>query len=260
MNGDNKLIHYRAIPTEIHMRAEPLPSGGRQLSGRLVPYNTVATVLDVLPDGQQDIYREGFRPGAFDGQVRNGGVNRTILAKIGLIHKHDGGLGYLGPFVALRDAADGLWGDVNILPSKGDDVASLITNGVQELSIEFRLPRGDNTAVDDDGVRWRTKAHLDQVALEAKGAYSTAQVLAYRQEVDDAEREQAELEAEMTKKAELEAEAQAELEANLAESTARRAAWDEMTARLDTLRARQDELVRKYGVTKPGGYGRLQDA
>src|SRR5215471_16331154 len=127
----DKQVFMRAYPAQVEQ------SGPQQLTGRLVPYDVSADVLDILENGKPDIYKEGFRRGAFDGQVEPGRTNSRVLTKIGLIHRHEGGLGYLGPFVGLRDEPDGLWGDVNILPSKADDVLSLLQSGVDELSVEF---------------------------------------------------------------------------------------------------------------------------
>lgn len=226
----------RAFPSSIER------TGPRQLTGRLVPYNVVTDVADPVGDGKFDFYREGFRPGAFAGQanIREKGV----LNKISLIHRHDGGLGFLGPFTALREQSDGLYGDVVVLRSKANDVEDLLDAGVDELSVEFRLRAGNHTDVDGDGTRWRTRAHLDQVALEAKGAYPQAQVLQYRDEVDEAERDAA---------AAAEAERQA-AEAELADARQRRARWEALTGRLDGDLERQAQLVADYGITQPGGY------
>lgn len=226
---------FRAFPASIEQ------TGPRQLSGRLVPYDMPTDVLDVLPDGKYDLYREGFRSGAFAAQANN--PERGVLSKIGLIHTHEGGLGYLGPFVGLREEADGLYGEVNILRSRANDVEDLLADGIQELSVEFRLPRTNHTTVDDQGVRWRTRAHLDQVALEPKGAYSTARVLAYRAEVDEqraADVEEATLRAALAEEA-------AAAEAQVAEATERRRKFDELSARYDTEKQRQAELVKRYG-------------
>lgn len=230
---------FRAFPASIEQ------TGPRQLSGRLVPYDTPTDVLDQLPGGKYDIYREGFRPGAFAAQANN--PERGVLSKISLIHSHEGGLGYLGPFVGLREEADGLYGEVNILRSRANDVEDLLAGGIQELSVEFRLPRTNHTAVDDAGVRWRTRAHLDQVALEPKGAYSTARVLAYRAEVDA---QLATDEEEATLRAALAAEA-AEAEAEAEAAIQRRRKFDELAARYDAARQRQAELVAQYGFAMP---------
>lgn len=234
--------YLRAFPTMLQR------TGARQLTGRLVPYNEATDVLDELPGGEMDIYREGFRPGAFAPQANTRA--KGVLNKIGLVHRHDGGLGYLGPFVALREQPDGLWGDVDVLRSRADDVEDLIAAGVDELSVEFRLPRANHT-VEEGGVRWRTRAHLDNVALEPKGAYSGARVAAFRAEVDELAKEQAEAAQAAAAEAAAAEAARARQAADIDAAVERRRRFEEMTARYDRERARQDELVRSYGVTVP---------
>ncbi len=228
-----QLVLVRAFPTDIER------TGPRQLTGRLVPYDEPTEVLDILPDGEPDLYTEGIRPGAFAAQANAG--EKRFVAKIGLIHRHEGGLGFLGPFRELREEPDGLYGDATILRSKENDVEDLLAEGIDGLSVEFRVPKANGTEIGADGIRWRTRAHLDQVALEPVGAYERAQVLAYRAAVD-----------EETSKAAAEAEAEAE---RARTEAARKARWDEMSARLDVEKQRQAELVREYGFTQPGGFG-----
>lgn len=243
-------LFIRAYPAELQRIDQ------HQLTGRLVPYDVVADVLDELPDGQIDVYQEGFRRGAFEPQV----ALRSKLSKISLVHTHEGGLGYLGPFVALREQPDGLYGDVRVLRSRADDVEDLLEAGVNELSVEFRLPRTGHTEVDASGVRWRTRAHLDRVALEPKGAYTSAQVIAYRTEVDEERRAEAEAAAAADAERQArEAEAAQVAAALVAEADAaleRRQRWEELTGRLDGERAKQEQLVRDYGITQPGGFHR----
>lgn len=242
----NHLTYLRAFPSEIER------TGPRQLTGRVVPYNVPADVLDELPGGQYDVYREGFRPGAFGPQVNT--REKGVLSKIALVHRHDGGLGYLGPFTGLREQPEGLYGDVAVLRSKADDVEDLLAAGIAELSVEFRLPRSNHTDIDADGIRWRTRAHLEGVALEPKGAYRSAQVLAYRAGLDEEQRERTEAEqarqaterAEAAEQARVETEAQAALE--------RRERWERLSGRLDGDLERQAQYVRDYGITQPGGY------
>jgi HK97 family phage prohead protease len=238
-------VFYRAVPATI-ANTEGV------LSGRLVPYDVVADVVDFV-DGKPDIYREGFRRGAFDGQLANGQRNKGVFTRIGLIHRHEGGLGYLGPFTSLREGDDGLYGNIKVVPTKAQDVAALLSEGIDELSIEFRLRSGtgiENTVTDAQGVRWRTCVHLDQVALEPNGAYSSAQVLAYRQEVD----ELVAAGAAQDDEAQREADALAAVQASAAEAEARKRSWDEMMERLPTEMERQQELVKTYGVTVPSGH------
>ena len=156
-----------------------------------------------------------------------------MLRRIKLIHCHEGGLGFLGPFTALREEPDGLYGDALVIRSRADDVEDLIGSGVKELSVEFHLPKTDHTEV-VDGVRWRVRAHLHQVALEAKGAYRNAQVMAYRAEVDEAEREAAEAAQKAADEAAAQAAADQAEAAKRAEAEAeaadRRRRWQEMTS------------------------------
>jgi HK97 family phage prohead protease len=245
----------RAFPVAVER------TGPHQLTGRLVPYGQVAYVADQLPNGEFEVYQEGFRSGAFKRQVSS--PEPGVVRKIGLIHRHDGGLGFLGPFVALREAADGLYGDVRILPTKADDVEALLEEGVNELSVEFRLHKSDHTQIDESGVRWRTGVHLDQVALEPQGAYSNAQVLAYRSEIDDEQKAQAQAEAER-KAAEEEAAAKAaeeqaskeRAEKEAQEAVERKRRWEELAARVDDERAKQAQYLRDYGVTQLPGHPR----
>lgn len=238
---------WRAYPAQIERVSEGV------LSGRLVPYGMSTDVVDFLPTGPE-LYREGFRPGAFAPQAMS--ENKAVALKIGLVHRHEGGLGYLGPFVRLRDAADGLYGEAQIMPTLQSNVEALLRAGVTELSVEFRLRGSEReaTEIDEDGVRWRTKAHLDQVALEPKGAYSGAAVLGYRADADDLARlraeESARREAEEAERAaaeQAERDLAAKAAAEEAERVERRREWDEMVARVPTLQEQQQALIRQYG-------------
>lgn len=253
-------VFYRAVPWELER------VGRNKLTGRLVPYNQSAPVVDLDEQTGRpaDIYTEGFRRGAFDPQVNS--REKGVLARIGLVHRHESsrGAGYFGPFTGLRNGPDGLYGDVRILPTKADDLEALLDSGVNELSVEFRLVgNNDHTDMGPDGTRWRVHAHLDQVALEPKGAYTGAQVLAFRSEVDDfakaeverqrqerAEADAAQAEADATEAERKRAEAEAELVAE------KRRRFEAMTSRFDHDRDRQKELVRLYGITDPGGFSR----
>jgi HK97 family phage prohead protease len=232
-------VFIRAFPAALEQ------SGPHRLSGRFVPFDVATLVLDELPDGGVDIYPEGFRRGAFAPQVSS--PEPAVVRRIGLVHTHDGGLGYLGPVIALRDEPDGLWGDVAVLRSKASDVEDLLAAGVKELSVEFRLPRlGQGTVIDGDGVRWRTRAHLDQIALEAKGAYTGARVASFRAELDELAKEEAARHAAETEQAAAVATAaqaeQSKVEA--AEQAARqRAELDEWLAAEE---AKQAELRARY--------------
>jgi len=157
---------------------------GRTLSARFVPYGVVADVVDVF-DGQAVRYREGFDPGAFAVQAtsREPGVARRIAMRH--LHGRGEGLGYLGSVSALHEQPDGLHGDVLLSPSRVDDVADLLAQGVDGVSVEFHSPAGGTQT--RDGVQWRTRAVLHAVSLEPQAAYVGAKVLSMREATEVAE-------------------------------------------------------------------------
>jgi len=233
-------IYVRAFPTILEQRSR------RELLGRFVPFNTPTQVADPLPSGRFDIYHEGFRRGAFAAQAMS--AEPGTLRRIGLVHTHEGGLGYLGPVVRLREEDDGLWGDVAVLRSKADDVEDLIAAGIDKLSVEFRLPAMAANTVVENGVRWRTRAHLDLVALEPKGAYAGAHVAAFRADIDELAREEAEAQAAEEAAAQQAADAAANAKAAEQAAAERRRRWDELTSRTAAEEARSAEYRQRYGI------------
>ena len=142
--------------------------------------SVTADVVDMV-DGRPQVYREGFRPGAFARQ--SGSTEPGVARRVGRSAPARRGRGPSGRSRA-REEPDGLWGDAEVLRSRANDVEDLLQAGVKELSVEFRLA-GPNHTETVDGIRWRTHAHLDAVALEPKGAYTGAEVMAFRAEMDD---------------------------------------------------------------------------
>jgi HK97 family phage prohead protease len=176
----------------IHLRTASLELSEGQLFGRLVPLGVSARVQDFLPDGGLDIYDEGFRPGVFDRQLQTS--DKAMLGRVGFWHTHDHGegAGYFGPARSLEQRDDGIYGEFRVLTSKRNDLRDLMDEGHVDLSIEFRERHG-GTSIDDNGVRWRTDAHLHGVVLDPRGAYPGAEVLSYRalaeqKRIDDEDR------------------------------------------------------------------------
>jgi HK97 family phage prohead protease len=182
------------------------------LTGRAVPYDQPTDVTDLLPSGEYDRYREGFRAGAFDHQFN---MPQRVRLKDG--HTPDGNTGVdLAIATAMRNEDGGLMVDFRVFDAKASMLDNLLEEGVRELSVGFS-PARMGTEIDDAGVRWRTKALLRHVALELAGAYPGAEVLAFRGDPDD-----------MLEEADAEYERQvAELEEWLAREHARQ---DELTA------------------------------
>lgn len=249
--------------TELHVRTVPvdLSLDEGMLFGRLVPFDAPTPVADEKPGGGIDAYVEGFRKGVFARQAE--ATEPGVLRRVMLKHEHGDGLGYLGPLMSLEERDDGAYGGFMVLPSHRENVRALHDLGIRELSVEF-LERKNGTAV-EDGVRWRTSAHLVGAALVARGAYGAlgAEVLSLRS-IDDlvaeqaaeeeAERQRAEAEvAEQAAEAEAERQrAEAEVavrEAAVAEELAaeeRRRALAEVDAFLAEAQAKQSELVERF--------------
>jgi HK97 family phage prohead protease len=236
MTDSHQLVHTRAFEdAALDMR------DGR-LTGRLVPYDEPALVLDTLADGSADIYMEGFRKGAFDRLLRDPKGN---AGRLEFKHRHDGGLGYLGPGVELEERDDGMYGTFQIVRTRRDDVADLLAAGHRGLSIEFRELAGGT--VEEDDVRWRTDVAMSGVALEWRGAYSQAEVMAYRSEIESEQSERAEADAVERKRAEEEAAVAAAEQAKLDEAAARLQRQRDVDDWLVEQERRQAELAAKYG-------------
>lgn len=234
--------------TELHIRTVPVDLAleeGRLL-GRIVPFNAPTPVVDEKPGGGYDAYVEGFRRGVFGRQAES--TEPGVLRRVMLKHEHDGGLGYLGPLVALEERDDGAYAEFVVLPSHRDNVMALHELGIRELSVEF-LERKDGTSV-EDGVRWRTAAHLMGAALVAKGAYGAlgAEVLAMRSAEELIAEQAAEEEAERQRaQAEADAEAAAAAEEEAAEERRRKLA--EVDDFMAAAKARQAEFAARFGMS-----------
>lgn len=209
---DLTLHRFRSFATQIEQREEGI------LTAQFVPWDQTADVADPLPDGKLDVYVEGFRRGAFDGQVNNDNPGRIRMIRFRNRHGGDD----LGWAIALRNTDGGLEGDIQVLPSRREDVKALLAGGVDGLSAEFTVARGGEHRT--GGVRWRTRATIYGIALEPMNAYSGSRVLSLRG-VDEAalEAEQERLEQERER---------ADYEAMVARIEEREAAQRAETARL----------------------------
>ena len=164
-------IVFRASSFEL-----PADGDGRTLYARIVPYNTPATVSDpphYLP------YQEGWRPEAFEKQLRASGTSgdRPVL----LNFEHEPGIrGVIGRAVELVSRTDGLYGKFRILDGEdGDKALQLIRDKVLTgMSLEASATRSEMR----NGVIWRTAARLKNAALARTGlqSYADAVVLAVR--------------------------------------------------------------------------------
>lgn len=240
-------------PPTVHMRAVDVDAIHRDgtVEGLLVPWDSPAWVADDLPGGKQDIYREGFRRSAFDGQFfssREQMLSNAPRVMFRHMHSRSDGFGPLGIGREFEVRDDGLWAAFKIISAKREMLSELVDGGIRRLSIEFREQPGGT--VEDDGIRWRTDARLSTVALEWAGAYPEAQVLAMRAALDSVQQKQAEDAAERER---MEAEAriaaaQAEAErVELDAAVARHRRTEEMAAWLAEQEREQASLAARYG-------------
>lgn len=147
------------------------------LEALFVPWDRAVPVVEMTDEGV-DKYEEGFRPGAFDRQLE---MFPHSVQAVTLLPRH-GSTETFGHARELTNTAAGLHGVVSVLPSRRDDVRTMIEDGVDSVSIEFhplqRSPR------EERGVRWRSHAYLTGVAMTAVPNYPEARVLAMRDEAD----------------------------------------------------------------------------
>lgn len=243
-------VHHRVMPEPVINKST--------VEGLIVPWDSPTWVVDDLPDGGRDIYREGFRRTAMDRQLfTTPDQTKSNAGRIMFRHMHSRGDGFgplgIGRKFEVRD--DGLWGEFSIIEDKRSTLASLVEHGVSGLSLEFRS-RAGGSETDDDGVVWRTDVQFDGVALEWAGAYPEAQVLAMRAELDSVDREQAEAaraaEAEQEAERQRAADAEADRVAAEAEERAakeRRRALAEVDAFMAAAQAKQAEYNARFDLS-----------
>lgn len=173
----------------------------RTVGVTIVPYNERAEMFDVLDDGSIDHYWEAMAPEVFAAQTRSTDVG--TLRRISFVDEHEGGIGKLGYVLAARELPTHLESEMRVLRSREADLDEMIEDGIDKISVRF-LPLRGGTREEPDGLRVRTRAHIEHVALVAEGAYAGAAVTRSR-------------EAELERVA---ASAAADLEAQMAETDA----------------------------------------
>jgi HK97 family phage prohead protease len=153
-----------------------------ELDALLVPYDVTRTVVDQIDDGRLDRYRENFAPGVFAAQVADPARHRGITLRDG--HTNRDRAGYA---LELSDDAAGVRGRFRILPNAFDDIAMMLDDGVDGISVGFLAVRTRIVTDPDGDIRRRTRGLLDHVAIEPVPAYDDARVLALRDGDPDAD-------------------------------------------------------------------------
>lgn len=156
---------YRAAAPDVEV-------DGRTVSGILVPWDTPTRINADLV--------EGFRSGAFDGQMPR--PQRVPFARGHLGPNGTMGGVAVGKMVNLRNDAAGLYGEAKVSETPaGDELLTLLRDGVYEaLSIGFRDLAPSRP--DRGGTTWRTRAMLTELAVVVTPAYPGAMVTGVRSE------------------------------------------------------------------------------
>lgn len=158
----------------LEVRSAAKGGDGRTIEGIAVPFLQRQRIDATLV--------EQFAPGAFDHQIRAGGVpGHTVFFTRD--HMSQGGT-LIGKATELRNDALGLWGSFRVSATdSGDETLALIADGVlSELSVGFRAAKGGDF-VEPDGTVTRTRADLREVSVVMAGAYGQgALVTAVRSE------------------------------------------------------------------------------
>ena len=161
----------------------------RTVEGLVVPYDRVAEIVEMRPDGPIS-YRERFIRGAFERATRQGNAGRVAL-----VYSHDEILpNRLGYGLEFREADDGLYGTFRLDESTAAKARDVLTTSHTGLSVSFLslLPAAFTEKA--GALVTRAAAHLQHVAAVATPAYAGAGVTSIR-EGDDEEPSPAELAA-----------------------------------------------------------------
>lgn len=165
---DENGIFYRSVEADIEVRSD---GDGRTLIGYAVPFGKAQEINPYLT--------EAFDRSAFDHQL-------NAMHRVGYYHGHRnaGGI-HVGHIVAARVEPQGLYTESRISKtSAGDDLLEMVRDGsVPHQSVGFRVAPGGTQM--RDGVAWRTKAHLTELAAVPVGAYGdNASIAAVRSVTD----------------------------------------------------------------------------
>lgn len=151
-------VQYRTFTFDMEIRSQAKGGDGRTLYGYAVPFGQVQQI-------DRDL-TEAFDPAAFDHQMR-------AMNRVGYWHYHsrDPRTAQVGALSMARAESKGLYEEAKISNTqRGNDMIELVKDGaITEQSVGFRCgPSGTQMR---DGVAWRTKAHLTELAAVPSGAY-----------------------------------------------------------------------------------------
>jgi len=168
------MAQTRSFPVDLEVTDE------RTVEGLVVPYDRVALIAELRPDGPIS-YRERFVRGAFERATRPGNAGRVAL-----VYSHDEILpNRLGYGVSFREADEGLYGTFRLDESTAAKARDVLTTSHAGLSISFLslLPKAFTER--EGALVTRAAAHLQHVAAVSTPAYPGAMVTAIREDGTD---------------------------------------------------------------------------
>jgi HK97 family phage prohead protease len=151
------------------------------LEGWIVPFNQVADVTDLTPEGVKR-YREGFLPGSLT-RIEQGCRKRGNAAWIRLTMDHDSSdrIGFCRQVEQRGD--EGGWASFRLYDSADIlKVRSMLELSHDGFSIEFVDVIPPDVA--EDGTVWRRQVDIPTVTVTPIPAYESAKVLELRDQAD----------------------------------------------------------------------------
>lgn len=147
-------VFYRSFEPDLEIKKD---GTGRTIVGYAVPFGRVQQIDAHL--------REAFDVHSVDHQLR--AIHRVPYYRG---HKNQGGV-HVGHVVMARPEPAGLYTEAKIAnTSAGDETLELHRNGsLPDQSVGFVVPRGGTQL--RDGVEWRMRVHLTELAAVPNGAY-----------------------------------------------------------------------------------------
>jgi HK97 family phage prohead protease len=158
---DTEGEQFRSFPWDMELRSG---GDGRTLVGYAVPFDQPQDINDRLT--------EAFDRGAFNHQLPAMNSNRPV-PYYGPGHKREGGP-QIGHIALARVEPRGLYTETRVAETPaGDNLLALVRNGsVPDQSIGFTVGRSGTER--RNGVAWRTRANLTELAAVPVGAYADA--------------------------------------------------------------------------------------
>jgi len=149
---------FRTFTFDMEIKERAKGGDGRTLYGYAVPFGQVQEI-------DRDL-TEAFDSTAFDHQMR-------AMNRVGYWHYHsrDPRTAHVGHLTMARAESKGLYQEASIANTvRGNDLLELVKNdSITEQSVGFRCGRAGTQM--RDGVAWRTKADLTELAAVPNGAY-----------------------------------------------------------------------------------------